>query len=123
MLSVYQAELPAHGSRGFSGLFVKSCLWGRRRDVHTVLGWFEPGLQAPLAKAFYAFQACTLPSYVTAATSGVAVSRGISKFPTGPDREELVRIRFRGVFLFFFQAEDGIRYLYVTGVQTCALPI
>src|SRR5690349_21888945 len=26
------------------------------------------------------------------------------------------------VFLFF-QAEDGIRDLYVTGVQTCALPI
>src|SRR5204862_1821090 len=26
-------------------------------------------------------------------------------------------------FLFFFQAEDGIRGLYVTGVQTCALPI
>src|SRR5690349_11380130 len=26
-------------------------------------------------------------------------------------------------FLFFFQAEDGIRDLYVTGVQTCALPI
>src|SRR5256886_4602766 len=25
--------------------------------------------------------------------------------------------------LFFFQAEDGIRYLTVTGVQTCALPI
>src|SRR2546430_1065937 len=24
---------------------------------------------------------------------------------------------------FFFQAEDGIRYLTVTGVQTCALPI
>src|SRR6266496_5192155 len=24
---------------------------------------------------------------------------------------------------FFFQAEDGIRDLYVTGVQTCALPI
>src|SRR6266496_2266008 len=24
---------------------------------------------------------------------------------------------------FFFQAEDGIRGLYVTGVQTCALPI
>src|SRR6266403_632737 len=30
----------------------------------------------------------------------------------------------RCVFLFFFfQAEDGIRDLYVTGVQTCALPI
>src|SRR2546427_2347588 len=26
-------------------------------------------------------------------------------------------------FLFFFQAEDGIRDLTVTGVQTCALPI
>src|SRR5690349_24425051 len=26
-------------------------------------------------------------------------------------------------FRFFFQAEDGIRDLYVTGVQTCALPI
>src|SRR5229473_5305735 len=24
---------------------------------------------------------------------------------------------------FFFQAEDGIRYKLVTGVQTCALPI
>src|SRR5690349_23754058 len=27
------------------------------------------------------------------------------------------------LFIFFFQAEDGIRDLYVTGVQTCALPI
>src|SRR5204863_6876311 len=26
-------------------------------------------------------------------------------------------------FFFFFQAEEGIRDLYVTGVQTCALPI
>src|SRR5690606_24556142 len=26
-------------------------------------------------------------------------------------------------FLFFFQAEDGIRDFHVTGVQTCALPI
>src|SRR6266853_4721293 len=26
-------------------------------------------------------------------------------------------------FFFFFQAEDGIRGLTVTGVQTCALPI
>src|SRR5205085_3185340 len=29
---------------------------------------------------------------------------------------------FSGLF-FFFQAEDGIRDLTVTGVQTCALPI
>src|SRR5690349_22052436 len=27
------------------------------------------------------------------------------------------------IVYFFFQAEDGIRDLYVTGVQTCALPI
>ena len=26
-------------------------------------------------------------------------------------------------FCFFFQAEDGIRDIGVTGVQTCALPI
>src|SRR5258707_15269077 len=29
----------------------------------------------------------------------------------------------RGVVFFFFQAEDGIRDIGVTGVQTCALPI
>src|SRR6266496_2041620 len=35
-----------------------------------------------------------------------------------------VRVRVPGLlFFFFFQAEDGIRDLYVTGVQTCALPI
>ena len=27
------------------------------------------------------------------------------------------------VYFFFFQAEDGIRDIGVTGVQTCALPI
>src|SRR5256884_5090230 len=29
----------------------------------------------------------------------------------------------RHFFFFFFQAEDGIRDVAVTGVQTCALPI
>src|SRR2546430_5274763 len=33
------------------------------------------------------------------------------------------RGRVKGCVLFFFQAEDGIRDLTVTGVQTCALPI
>src|SRR6267378_6474384 len=32
-------------------------------------------------------------------------------------------IRYNLTSAFFFQAEDGIRDLYVTGVQTCALPI
>src|SRR5256885_7301347 len=31
--------------------------------------------------------------------------------------------RRRARFVFFFQAEDGIRDYKVTGVQTCALPI
>src|SRR3989449_6915061 len=34
-----------------------------------------------------------------------------------------VRVRGYHPFLFFFQAEDGIRDVAVTGVQTCALPI
>ena len=32
-------------------------------------------------------------------------------------------IRYKGSSVFFFQAEDGIRDIGVTGVQTCALPI
>src|SRR2546430_11347760 len=35
----------------------------------------------------------------------------------------IARVVYRCVFFFFFQAEDGIRDLTVTGVQTCALPI
>src|SRR2546430_7251464 len=34
-----------------------------------------------------------------------------------------MRSRFSACDFFFFQAEDGIRDLTVTGVQTCALPI
>src|SRR2546423_6596698 len=51
----------------------------------------------------------------------------------GVDSVDAIRQRFRGtdtidaagavVMLFFFQAEDGIRDLTVTGIQTCALPI
>src|SRR5690606_39462709 len=36
---------------------------------------------------------------------------------------ELVMMPMYLAFIFFFQAEDGIRYFHVTGVQTCALPI
>src|SRR2546427_3298664 len=40
-------------------------------------------------------------------------------------QEVLIRTArtFYAVLFFFFQAEDGIRDLTVTGVQTCALPI
>src|SRR5204863_6961504 len=34
-----------------------------------------------------------------------------------------VLVFFLFFLFFFFLAEDGIRDLYVTGVQTCALPI
>src|SRR2546430_5349279 len=43
------------------------------------------------------------------------VSADISSFFQCPD--------YVWYFFFFFQAEDGIRDLTVTGVQTCALPI
>src|SRR2546430_7432400 len=36
---------------------------------------------------------------------------------------ELWKLMHVDFFFFFFQAEDGIRDLTVTGVQTCALPI
>src|SRR3712207_8981412 len=36
---------------------------------------------------------------------------------------ELYLILVDVFFFFFFQAEDGIRDIGVTGVQTCALPI
>src|SRR3989475_2074413 len=39
------------------------------------------------------------------------------------DLLSVVLCSFRVSFFFFFQAEDGIRDLTVTGVQTCALPI
>src|SRR5205085_2614395 len=35
----------------------------------------------------------------------------------------ILLLHFLSLMLFFFQAEDGIRDLTVTGVQTCALPI
>src|SRR5690606_40818816 len=37
---------------------------------------------------------------------------------------EVIYLSLRTIlYVFFFQAEDGIRDFHVTGVQTCALPI
>src|SRR6267378_1372363 len=47
--------------------------------------------------------------------SGKKPNFNVGMIPEG-DRQCLM-------MFFFFQAEDGIRDLYVTGVQTCALPI
>src|SRR6266478_2473954 len=41
----------------------------------------------------------------------------------GPDDTVRVWVPGCSTGYFFFQAEDGIRDLTVTGVQTCALPI
>src|SRR2546430_3330110 len=38
-------------------------------------------------------------------------------------RNQMYNCKRHYLFFFFFQAEDGIRDLTVTGVQTCALPI
>src|SRR5688572_5790307 len=46
------------------------------------------------------------------------MSRSLQTSPLA-SRDEHVSLSF----FFFFQAEDGIRDLTVTGVQTCALPI
>src|SRR2546427_52805 len=41
----------------------------------------------------------------------------------GITHQEQTASNYESCFFFFFQAEDGIRDLTVTGVQTCALPI
>src|SRR2546429_1843537 len=38
-------------------------------------------------------------------------------------RDRYIILSMWAVCVFFFQAEDGIRDVAVTGVQTCALPI
>src|SRR2546430_10539651 len=50
----------------------------------------------------------------------VDVSREATRQHAGHYAVETSTYRY---LLFFFQAEDGIRDLTVTGVQTCALPI
>src|SRR4030043_74089 len=46
-----------------------------------------------------------------------SVARALSALVT------LCRVDRRALVVVFFQAEDGIRDVAVTGVQTCALPI
>src|SRR6266496_6264369 len=62
-----------------------------------------PGL-GDLVREQFRFPACGPHPHAAEASSLHAVTAAVAAF-------------------FFFQAEDGIRDLYVTGVQTCALPI
>src|SRR6266540_5643597 len=46
--------------------------------------------------------------------------------PSPEEQRSIIKVASREIapaLNFFFQAEDGIRDLYMTGVQTCALPI
>src|SRR5256886_7533451 len=56
---------------------------------------------------------------------GLFRKRGEARQEGGLPREPGSRLTLisSSDFFFFFQAEDGIRDLTVTGVQTCALPI
>src|SRR5206468_10089469 len=54
---------------------------------------------------------------------GALTSTDIAGDPVLYDDLSPREMSMKYVFLFFFQAEDGIRDLIVTGVQTCALPI
>src|SRR2546421_6086436 len=65
---------------------------------------------------------CVLGIGCTPGTMNVMGAYGASKL----DKVRKVLLRSSGAVVsggFFFQAEDGIRDLIVTGVQTCALPI
>src|SRR5258707_10460183 len=65
-----------------------------------------------------------LQSHTPDCVTREAVSPQVSCFFLTQETAYEIRasLEFRRVF-FFFQAEDGIRDIGVTGVQTCALPI
>src|SRR2546422_4343348 len=50
-------------------------------------------------------------------------TKPVRTFSTGLCTKSLAQSSLINVLFFFFQAEDGIRDVAVTGVQTCALPI
>src|SRR2546430_4338576 len=61
---------------------------------------------------------------MTTSPSPGRVMRGPVGVPEGiAGRKAMDVTRYSRILFFFFQAEDGIRDLTVTGVQTCALPI
>jgi len=63
-----------------------------------LLGWFEPGLQAPLAKAFLGLSGLYATKLRYGGHVRGAMSPGICKFPTRPDDEEPVVTCAKHVF-------------------------
>src|SRR5438874_8247881 len=66
------------------------------------------------SSALSVFCARKCRSWMSAATAVAVITSNVMA---------LVSNDHLSINVFFFQAEDGIRCLYVTGVQTCALPI
>src|SRR2546430_1942148 len=67
-----------------------------------------------------------VPDTGSARLSAVVAPSGASRLWSVLTPTVVIRVGptdFVVLFFFFFQAEDGIRDLTVTGVQTCALPI
>src|SRR5688572_2652618 len=64
-------------------------------------------------------------AHLAALLASAQIRLVLTAHPTEARRRTIIAklARIFDVLLFFFQAEDGIRDLTVTGVQTCALPI
>ncbi len=63
-----------------------------------MLGWFEPGLQAPLAKAFLGLSGLYATKLRYGGHECGAVSRGICKFPTTHGAEKSSKNQLLSVF-------------------------
>src|SRR5256886_6833627 len=94
----------------------ESCLW----PVHSLFRTTGSGRNNPSRK--------TLPGAIEIIPEDLA--RTCAELASNKKAEEIVVLDLRAIstftdffVIFFFQAEDGIRDLTVTGVQTCALPI
>src|SRR6267378_5540297 len=74
--------------------------------------WREIGM--PFAACVLLALALGIAGYRIGMRRGAEVTQLTPSIPAGSLQAQMI---------FFFQAEDGIRDLYVTGVQTCALPI
>src|SRR2546429_2468035 len=64
-----------------------------------------------------------LTHHVTWSVNSVCHTFGKREFETNDRSHNEWLVGLLGFGVFFFQAEDGIRDVAVTGVQTCALPI
>src|SRR2546422_4263561 len=104
-------------------LVMRSNLWASGYDVdgtdQTSLGQFSGRVQQTYNQSV---PRCCVPEH------GTMFTLALGRFPPTATKE-IQYLNAKGALTytdiggFFFQAEDGIRDVAVTGVQTCALPI